>query len=50
MSEYKFETDYQSKIVQAERRGENRGENRILELLESGKAPEEILKLYGKNI
>jgi predicted transposase/invertase (TIGR01784 family) len=62
MSEYKFETDYQSKIVQAERRGEKRGEergekrgekkgeNRILELLESGKAPEEILKLYGKNI
>ncbi|GHU06182.1 hypothetical protein FACS1894147_12910 [Spirochaetia bacterium] len=66
MSEYKFETDHQSKMVQAERRGraegeaigekrgekrgqkrgEAIGENRIIELLKSGKSMEEIIGLY----
>ena len=31
-----------------EARGETRGEARVLDLLKSGKPPEEILRLYGK--
>ena len=46
MSEYKFETDHQSKMVQAERRGLAEGRNEVLALLKSGKLPEEIIGLY----
>ncbi|GMO55217.1 MAG: hypothetical protein Ta2G_14180 [Termitinemataceae bacterium] len=53
-SEYKYVVDHQSKMVQAERRGraerraERRaeGRNELLDLLESGKSTEEILKTY----
>ncbi|GMO68247.1 MAG: hypothetical protein Ta2A_16420 [Treponemataceae bacterium] len=46
MSEYKFVTDHQSQLVQARRTGEKIGESRIVELLKSGKSPEEIIGLY----
>ncbi|GMO57740.1 MAG: hypothetical protein Ta2G_17580 [Termitinemataceae bacterium] len=49
-SEYKYVVDHQSKMVQAERRGRaegrNEGRNELLDLLESGKSTEEILKTY----
>ena len=48
MSEYKYEVDNQSKMVQAERNGEARGEARIVEMLKSGKSPEEIIQMYDK--
>jgi hypothetical protein len=34
-------------MVQAEQRGEKRGEKRIVDMLKSGKSLEEIIKLYG---
>ena len=50
LSEYKFEVDTQSKMVQARRVGlaEGRAEARaeILNLLDSGKSIEEIKNLY----
>ncbi|MCL2805819.1 MAG: DUF433 domain-containing protein [Treponema sp.] len=41
-SKLKYELDMQSRIVHAKRQGERR----IIELLKSGKSPEEILKEY----
>jgi hypothetical protein len=54
MSEYKFETDHQSKMIEAERRGERRGRTEeraettkeFLNLLKAGKLPEEIIQMY----
>jgi predicted transposase/invertase (TIGR01784 family) len=58
MSEYKFVTDHQSQLVQAKRvgiregiregikEGMKEGENKVVDLLRSGKSPEEIIKLY----
>jgi predicted transposase/invertase (TIGR01784 family) len=58
MSEYKYVVDTQSKVVHARREGEKRGikkgeqrgikkgERRIIEMLKSGKSPEEIIKGY----
>ncbi|GMO48037.1 MAG: hypothetical protein Ta2G_03630 [Termitinemataceae bacterium] len=46
MSEYKFVTDHQSKMVQAERRGRAEAEKNFMELLNSGKSIEEIKKQY----
>jgi predicted transposase/invertase (TIGR01784 family) len=51
MSEYKYELDMQSMFVDGKRQGraEGRaeGEKKIIELLKSGKSPEEIIKEYG---
>ena len=57
MSEYKYQLDMQSKLVHAERQGmkkgekqgEKRGRNEIIELLKSGKSPEEVIREYGGN-
>ncbi|GMO48505.1 MAG: hypothetical protein Ta2G_04270 [Termitinemataceae bacterium] len=50
MSEYKYVTDHQSKMVQAKREGRAEGQaigrNELLDLLKSGKSPEEIIGLY----
>ncbi|GMO57175.1 MAG: hypothetical protein Ta2G_16750 [Termitinemataceae bacterium] len=54
MSEYKYVVDHQSKMVQAkiegraegEAIGEAKGRNELLNLLKSGKSPEEIIGLY----
>ena len=50
-SEYKYQLDLQSKMVYAERKGKQEGllegKQEILDLLKSGKSPEEILKEYG---
>ncbi|GMO36951.1 MAG: hypothetical protein Ta2F_12990 [Termitinemataceae bacterium] len=54
MSEYKYVVDNQSKMVQAKRLGIAEGEkigeakarNELLDLLKSGKSPEEIIGLY----
>ena len=46
MSEYKYELDTQSKLVAAKREGIQEGEQKIINLLKSGKSPEEILKDY----
>jgi hypothetical protein len=46
MSEYKFEVDHQSKMVQARRTGELIGENRIVDMLKSGKSVDEIIQMY----
>ena len=43
MSEYKYQLDTQSKLVQAEREGEQR----IIDLLKSGKSPEDILREHN---
>ncbi|MCL2068052.1 MAG: hypothetical protein FWG99_11400 [Treponema sp.] len=42
MSEYKYELDIQSKLVTAERKGKQE----IIDLLKSGKSPEEIIRNY----
>jgi predicted transposase/invertase (TIGR01784 family) len=47
MSEYKFETDHQNKMVQAKRTGRAEAEKEFLSLLDSGKSIEEIKKLYS---
>ena len=55
MSEYKYQLDTQSKLVQAEREGERKGmrkgrqegEQRIIDLLKSGKSPEDILREHN---
>ena len=53
MSEYKYELDTQSKLVTAKREGiqegMKKGKQEIIELLKSGKSPEEILKDYDEN-
>ncbi|GHT50471.1 hypothetical protein FACS1894102_6020 [Spirochaetia bacterium] len=45
-SEYKYVVDHQSKMVQAKRLGMAEGRNELLDLLESGKSAEEILRTY----
>ena len=51
MSEYKYELDTQSRLVHAERQGEQKGRaegrREMIELLKSGKSLEEIIKDYG---
>ena len=49
MSEYKYQLDTQSKLVTAERKGMEKGKQEIIDLLKSGKSPEEILKDYDVN-
>ena len=50
MSEYKYELDLQSKLVTEKRKGKEEGrqeeKQKIIDLLKSGKSPEEILKDY----
>ena len=48
MSEYKYQLDIQSKLVHAKRQGREEGHKDILELLKSGKPPEEIIREYGE--
>jgi len=56
MSEYKYQLDIQSKLVHAKRQaheegreeGVQIGEQEIIELLKSGKSPEEIIREYDK--
>jgi hypothetical protein len=51
MSEYKYELDMQSMFVDGKRQGREEGreegEKKIIELLKSGKSPEEIIKEFG---
>ena len=57
MSEYKYQLDTQSKLVHAKREGIKEGmekgmqigEQKILDLLKSGKSPEEIVREYAGN-
>ena len=49
MSEYKFETDHQSKMIEAERQAERRGFRDAINLIKSRKSPEEALSLYNRN-
>ena len=49
MSEYKYQLDTQSKLVHAEREGLKRGKQEIIDLLKSGKSPEEIIKEYNRD-
>jgi len=57
MSEEKNQLDYQSGMVHAklegrkegEKRGIKKGENNIINLLKSGKSPEEVIREYGSN-
>jgi predicted transposase/invertase (TIGR01784 family) len=50
LSEYKYQLDLQSKLVHAKREGVKEGiqkeKQKIIDLLKSGKSPEEILKDY----
>ena len=47
LSELKYELDTQSNLSYAEQKGEKKGEQKIIELLKSGKSPEEIISDYG---
>jgi len=51
MSELKYELDTQSNLAHAKREGikegMQKGENKIIDLLKSGKSPEEIIREYG---
>jgi len=51
MSEYKYELDMQSMRVHMRREGlregRQEGKQEIIELLKSGKSPEEIIREYG---
>ena len=47
VSEYKYQLDTQSKLVHAKREGRQEGRREIIDLLRSGKSPEEILKECG---
>jgi hypothetical protein len=57
MSEYKYQLDAQSKLVHAKRmgiqegiqQGMQQGRQEIINLLKSGKSPEEIIQLTGNN-
>jgi hypothetical protein len=49
LSEEKYELDLQSKLVYAERQGRQEGRQEVVELLKSGKSPEEIIKEYDGN-
>ena len=58
MSEYKYELDMQSRMVEAKRQGKKEGEEigkkeghkDILELWKSGKSLEEALREYGSDL
>jgi hypothetical protein len=45
VSEYKYQLDIQSKLVDAKREGRQE----VVELLKSGKSPEEVIREYGGN-
>jgi predicted transposase/invertase (TIGR01784 family) len=51
VSEYKYQLDTQSKLVHAKREGRQEGllegQQKIIDLLRSGKSPEEIIRDYG---
>ena len=55
LSEYKYQLDMQSNLVDAKREareegrkeGREEGEKKIIELLKSGKSPEEIIEKYS---
>ena len=49
MSEYKYELDLQSKLVTAERKGIQEGQNYVLELMAQGLSYEEIRKKIEEN-
>jgi hypothetical protein len=46
MSEYKFVTDTQSKMVQAKRLGRAEMQKEVLDLLKSGKSVEDVIQFY----
>ena len=46
MSEYKYELDTQSRLVEAKREGIKEGEANIIDLLKSGKSAEDIIQEY----
>ena len=48
MSEYKYELDTQSDLAYAKREGYLEGQQEIIDLLKSGKSPEEIIRDYQK--
>ncbi|MDR2922600.1 MAG: hypothetical protein LBU85_04560 [Treponema sp.] len=48
MSEHKRQLDIQSKLVHAKRMGMEKGREEIINLLKSGKSPEEIIKGFIK--
>jgi predicted transposase/invertase (TIGR01784 family) len=48
MSEYKFEEDHQSKLIQTERRARAEAHQEFLALLNSGKSLDEIKSIYNK--
>ena len=50
MSEYKYELDTQSKLVHAERKGIKKGKKEVIEMLKSGKSPEEIIRDFETDI
>jgi hypothetical protein len=47
MSIEKHQLDIQSKIVTAERKGIQKGREEIIDMLKSGKSPEEIIKGFS---
>ena len=47
LSEYKYELDTQSKLVSAKREGRKEGIQEIIDLLKSGKSPEEIIREWN---
>jgi hypothetical protein len=51
LSEYKYQMDMQSKLVHAKRVGEQKGiqkgKQEIIDMLKSGKSPEEIIKGFS---
>ena len=49
LSEYKYELDTQSKLVEAKREGIYEGQKEIINLLKSGKSPEDIIRDYEEN-
>jgi hypothetical protein len=49
LSEEKYQLDMQSRLVHAKREARKEGEQRIIDLLRSGKPPEEVIREYGGN-
>jgi len=49
MSEYKYELDMQSRMVDALRQGREEGKKEIVDLLKGGKSPEEIIREYSSD-
>jgi predicted transposase/invertase (TIGR01784 family) len=46
MSEYKYEVDHQSKLIQTERKARSEERKEFLALLKSGKSVEEVIQFY----